>query len=180
MLLYSKSFRKKKQQKNRFEIVLITSNTILLTCIPPLKPSMKHLFTLTYFYLWKSLFIYDNLWESFLFVRIFLNPSYLWESLLIYDHLCESIFLSLWENKQEYEYHYLKQIFYHQNTLMIFCWFCMFQFYVFWFEFFLFCVWLLFYSISVFGFIKLTRNIYSFCRIRFFTINIFHGIHLSS
>ena len=129
-------------------------------------------------YLCARFFICDHLRESLLFMRIFLNPSYLWESLLIYDHLCESIFLSLWENKQEYEYHYLKQIFYHQNTLMIFCWFCMFQFYVFWFEFFLFCVWLLFYSISVFGFIKLTRNIYSFCRIRFFTINIFHGIHL--
>ena len=31
---------------------------------------------------------------------------------------------------------------------------------------------------SVFKFIKLSCNIHSFCRIRFFTINIFYGIHL--
>ena len=84
----------------------------------------------------------DHLWESHLFIRIFLNPSYLWESLLIYDHLCESIFSSLYENKQAYESHHLKQLFYHQNTIMIFCWFHMFQVYDFCFEFFSFCVWL--------------------------------------
>ena len=31
---------------------------------------------------------------------------------------------------------------------------------------------------SVLEFIKLSCNIYSFCRVRLFTINIFHGIHL--
>ena len=30
-----------------------------------------------------------------------------------------------------HESHHLKQIFYHQNIIMIFCWFCMFPFYVF-------------------------------------------------
>ena len=30
-------------------------------------------------------------------------------------------FLSLYENKPEYEYHNLKQIFYHQKQIMIFC-----------------------------------------------------------
>ena len=64
----------------------------------------------------------------FLFVTICEN---LFESLLIYDHLWESIFLSLYENKQVDEYHCLKQIFYHQNMIMIFCWFRMFSFYVF-------------------------------------------------
>ena len=54
----------------------------------------------------------------FLFVTIFEN---FFESLLRYDHLCESIFLSLYENKQAYESHHLKQIFYHQNMIMIFC-----------------------------------------------------------
>ena len=75
-------------------------------------------------------FLFEIIWESLLFMRIFLNP-YLWESLLIYDHLWESVFLSLYENKQAYEYHHLKQNFYHQNTIMIFCWFHMFQGYVF-------------------------------------------------
>ena len=43
------------------------------------------------------------------------------ESLLIYDNLCESIFLGLYENKQAYEDHHSKQIFYHQKQIMIFC-----------------------------------------------------------
>ena len=84
----------------------------------------------------------------FFFVIIFLNPSDLWKSLLIYDHLCESLrtsfcFFSLYENKQAYEYCHLKQIFYHQNMIMIFSWLWIFQFCVFYCEFFSFCVWLL-------------------------------------
>ena len=58
----------------------------------------------------------------------------MWEPfwiLFVSDHLWESIFLSLYENKQAYQYHYLKQIFYHQNMIMIFCRFPMFPFYVF-------------------------------------------------
>ena len=42
-------------------------------------------------------FFFDNLWESLLFMRIFF--------------ICD--FLSLYENKLVYEYHYLKQIFCH-------------------------------------------------------------------
>ena len=61
-------------------------------------------------------------------MRIFFNPSYLWESLLVYDHMWESIFWTLYENKLVYEsHHFKKKIFYHQNTVMIFCWYHMFQ-----------------------------------------------------
>ena len=86
--------------------------------------------------LFLSMSISKNL---FSFVRIFLNSSYLWESLLIHAHLLESFlihrcskriceillehlfsFYSLYENKQVYGYHNLKQIFYHQNMIMIF------------------------------------------------------------
>ena len=123
------------------EIALIALNTILLKYTPYQPPYQKFIFMNLFLTVW----IFDYLWESLLFERTFLNPSHLWESLLIYDHLWESIFLSLYENKQVYEYHHLKQIFYHQNTIVISCWFLMFQFYDFYFEFFSFCVWLLFY-----------------------------------
>ena len=73
------------------------------------------LFVKTHFYLSEPVFICQN---PLLFVRTYFH---LWESLLIYDHLWESIFLSLYENKQVYEYHNLKQIFYHQNIITIFC-----------------------------------------------------------
>ena len=102
-------------------------------------------------YFYALIFIYDHLWESFPFMRIFLNlflfmiicknlfllwesfwiSSYLWspvknfsfyenlfESLLVNDHLWE---LSLYENKRACESDHLKQIFYHQNMIMIFC-----------------------------------------------------------
>ena len=62
--------------------------------------------------------------------------------LLLFVIICD--FLSLYENKQMEEYHHLEHIFYHQNTIMIFCWFCMFPCYVFWLEFFSFFVWLFF------------------------------------
>ena len=110
-----------------------------------------------------SLFIYDHLWESvplweffwilcfcenlFLFMIICENLFLLWESFwifLIYDPLCETIFLSPYENKHTYESHHLKHLFYHQNMLMVFCQFRMFQVYVFCFEFFSFCVSLFF------------------------------------
>ena len=74
-----------------------------------------------------------------LFVTICEN---LFESLLIYNHLWESTFLSLYENKQTYEHHYLKQIFYHQNMIM-FCWFRMFPFYAFCLKFFSFYIWVI-------------------------------------
>ena len=64
--------------------------------------------------------------------------SFFWNSFLVsffYAHLWEFIFLSLYENKLVYESHDLKQIFYHQNKIMIFCWFRMFQCYAFYFEF---------------------------------------------
>ena len=66
-------------------------------------------------YLYTFIFICDHLWESILFMEIFL--------------ICD--FLSLYENKQIYEYHHLKQIFCHQKQIMIFWWFRMFPFYVF-------------------------------------------------
>ena len=117
----------------------------------PLNPSMENYSPLiwhqlfftrfTCFYLWEPLLICQNI---FLFVRthFYLSESlllydHLWECLLIYDHLLESIFLNLNENKQAYEHHQF--FFYHQETIMIFCWSHMLQFYVFYFEFFSFC-----------------------------------------
>ena len=165
LFVRSKSFHK----KNWLEIVLIASYTILVICTP-INPPIEGFFVRTYFYLWSSVRI------SF-FMGIFLNP-YLWESLLIYDHLWESIFLSLYENKLVYEFHHLKQIFYHQNMIMILYWFRMFQVYI-------FLLWTLlilcpyfFVKQSIFKFIKFSRNIYSFCCIRFFTIIWKHWIHL--
>ena len=85
----------------------------------------------------ENLFLFMIICENlFFFVMIFLNPSYLWKSLLIGGHLWESFntsfdFYSLYENKEAYEYHHLKQIFYHRNMIMIFCWLRIFQFYVF-------------------------------------------------
>ena len=73
-----------------------------------------------YFHLSKSFFICQNLFSS---LRI---SSSLWSSVRISFYLWSSVriyFLSLHENKQVYEYHHLKQIFYHQNTIMIFCWY---------------------------------------------------------
>ena len=91
----SKSFRKKKQKKIMLEIVLITLfyNT---TDVYPINPPIEPLF-------YTHLFLLATICEN------------VFESLLIYDQLCESVFLSIYENKQAYEYHYLKQIFYHQN-----------------------------------------------------------------
>ena len=63
-----------------------------------------------YDHLRKSFLVYDHLWES---IRTF---SHLWESILIHDqNLLEHLFafLNLCENKQRYEHHNLKQIFYH-------------------------------------------------------------------
>ena len=88
----TKSFLKK---KHRLEIVLIASFHYT-TDVYPYQPTYR-----------ASIYM-----QLFLFVIIYEN---LFESLLFYDHLWESIFLSLYEDKQAYEYHYVKQIFYHQN-----------------------------------------------------------------
>ena len=102
---------------------LIASFTMLLTCTP-INPLIENLFVRTYFYFWSSAVrissFYDNFLKSFLFVRMFWN-------LFFYDHLWEFIFLSLYENKQACECRRLKQIFYHQNTVMVICWFHMYQ-----------------------------------------------------
>ena len=136
---------------NWLEIVLIASFTILLTCTPinlPIKNYLSliltqfflsHLIIHIYFYLSETIFHFLRLTftckNHFLFMIIFEN---------LYDHQQDSIFSSLYENKQAYQPHHLKQIFYHQNMIMIFCWFRMFQIYVFNFELFSFCVWVLF------------------------------------
>ena len=88
------------------------------------------LFVKTYFHLCALIFVCENL---FLFMIIF-------ENLFLFMIICENLFsLSLYEKKQVYEHHHLKQIFCHQNMIMIFWWFHTFQFYVFCFEFFSFC-----------------------------------------
>ena len=86
---------------NRLEIVLITS-----------------LYYTTNVYSYQPTYQASIYTHLFLFVTICEN---LFESLFIYDHLFESIFLSLYENKQEYEFHHLKQMLYHQKQMMIFC-----------------------------------------------------------
>ena len=119
------------KKKNWLEIVLITSFTMLVTCTPINLP-IDSLFVHTYFYMW-----------SFARVSSFYeNLFYLWESLLIVRISVICVNLCLYENKHAYESHHLKQIFYHQNMIMIFCWFRMFQSHVFCFGFFSFCVWL--------------------------------------
>ena len=169
LFVRSNTFHNKK--KKRLEIGLIASFTILLMCTS-YQPAFRkficaHVFL--FVIIWENLFF---LWESFWILLIC-------ENLFLFMIICVNLlFLSVYEHKSAYECHHSKQIFYHQNMVMIFCWFCMFPFYVFCFEFCSFCVWVLFVKQSVFEFIKLSCNIHSFCRIRFFTINIFHGMHL--
>ena len=92
--------------------------------VPPLNPPIQNLFVRTYFYLQSSVGVssfYENLFESFLSVRVSFSCENLFESLLLYNDLWESIFfLSFCENKQVYESHHLKQIFWHQKQIMIF------------------------------------------------------------
>ena len=58
-----------------------------------------------YMHLFLLVTICDNFFEFFLFVTI-----------------CENLlFLSLYENKQAYEHHHLKQIFCHKKQIIIFC-----------------------------------------------------------
>ena len=69
------------------------------------------LFVKTYFHLCALIFVCENL---FLFMIIF-------ENLFLFMIICENLFsLSLYEKKQVYEHHHLKQIFCHQNMIMIF------------------------------------------------------------
>ena len=154
----------------KFGIVLIASITILLTCTT-LNPPMKNYFLSSCFYLHASIFNCVNLlWSYFRISSFYENVVFLQESfwnllicenLFLYMIICENLFLfmitcenlleylfafySLFENKQVYECHHLKQIFYHQNLIVIFRWLRMFQFYVFLLWSLLFSVWLLFY-----------------------------------
>ena len=95
-------------------------------------------------------------------MRIFLNHFF-------FIIICVNLFfLSLYENKLVYEFYHLKQIFYDQKTIMIFSWFRMFQVYVFALNSSHFVYEYFFIKQSVFKFLKLSRNIYSFCCIRFY------------
>ena len=115
----------------KIELVLIASFTILVICTP-LNPSIKiyfspifFFFACTYFDLWESLIIickksfliYDHLQEFFWTLLIC-------ENLFIFMIICENLlehifaFYSLYENKQVYEYHHLKQIYYYQNIII--------------------------------------------------------------
>ena len=88
----------------------------------------------TYFYSYEPIFISQNLFLP----------------VCTYSHLSESFktfscFLQCsWKSSRVYEYHRLKQIFYHQKMIATFNWLPIFQFYVFYFEFFSFCVLLFF------------------------------------
>ena len=96
-------------------------------------------------YLWESLLIFDHLWESLLFCENLFWILLICENLLLFMVICENILaqillFTIFLNKQGYEYHHLKHILYYQNTIIIFRWFRMLQFYVFYFEFFSICV----------------------------------------
>ena len=82
-----KSFCKKK----RVKFTLITLFVLLLTCTSLNLPLKSYLYTFV--------FVCDHLWESLLFMRIFLNLFLImiicknfFESSLIYDRLWESLF----------------------------------------------------------------------------------------
>ena len=87
--------------KNKQKSVFITSLTILLTCTS-LNLPMENLFACTYFYLWESLFIHDNLGESFLLRKSFFIYDHWWESfwtlpvcgnLFLFMLICKNLFL---------------------------------------------------------------------------------------
>ena len=111
----------------KFEIVMITSFTILLKYIL-LNHSIESLFVRICFYLWSSVKIssfYENLFKSFLLAKIYSFFFFLsiFLNLFFITIVGESVFLNLHENRQMYEYHNLKQIFYYQSTILIFRWF---------------------------------------------------------
>ena len=82
---------------------------------------------ITSFYYTTDVYPYQPAYREFICTHLFL-----------FVIICD--FLSLYENKQAYEYHHLKQIFYHQNMILIFSRFRMFPFYVFCLKFFSFYV----------------------------------------
>ena len=113
--------------------------------------------SLNIFFLCGSFLIFSYLWSS---LRIFWISSYLWSHVQISPFLWELIFihenlffswelfflficgnLCLYDNKQAYEFHHLKQISCYQNMIMIFCLFDMLLFCAFCFEFFSFYLW---------------------------------------
>ena len=79
VFVHLKFFGKKKI--NRFEIVLITSFTILLTCTP-INPLIENVFLRPHFYLWSSENLFF-LWESF-WILICEN--------LLFMIICENLF----------------------------------------------------------------------------------------
>ena len=136
----AKFFRKWKKKKMDLKLSCQHQLPLLLTCTPPprppftlhLNPSIKLLFTRTYFYLSKSLIICENLFKTFLPVRIFSFCKNLFKSLLfMWIFLNLFLFMIICEN--------LLNLF--LFILMIFCLFCMFLFHAFYFEFFSFYVW---------------------------------------
>ena len=141
--------------------------------------SLLNLICENLFFLSELFFILEHL---FFFMRnsfLFESMSYFsWKLFFIRKHLFffmkTFFYFCLYENKQTYKSHHLKQILFHQNMIMIFCRFCMFQTYDFlaWIPLIL-CLSIFFIKQRVFKFIKLSCNIYSFCRIKLFTINIF-------
>ena len=139
-VLCVRNFFVNEKKKNGLKIVLsasITYTTDVYPSLPPsftlhLNPSIKLLFTRIYFYLSKSLIICENLFKTFLPVRIFSFCKNLFKSLLfMWIFLNLFLFMIICEN--------LLNLF--LFILMIFCLFCMFLFHAFYFEFFSFYVW---------------------------------------
>ena len=98
----------------------------------------RHIIVCTHLFSSVRISFYENL--------LYLPEFLFYENFFEFLFICENQFFflrSLWK-WASVSMHYLKHIFYHRNTIMIFCRFRMFQVYVFCVEFFSFCVSLLF------------------------------------
>ena len=90
--------------ENLFSFMIICENLFLtiITC------ENLSLFAKIYFHLSALIFFCENL-------------MIICKNLFVSMIICQNLFSCLYENKQVYEYHHLKQIFYHQNTIIILC-----------------------------------------------------------
>ena len=124
------SWKKNKQAWN------CPGNLIYYTTeVHPYQPGYQEFICMHLFYLWSSARI------TF-FVRMFLNRSYLWEYLLFYNHLSVRIHVFIKKSASVWIPSFKTNLLSSKHDNDIFCWFHSFQVWVFYFEFFSFCVWL--------------------------------------
>ena len=150
--------------KNNLSLLLVTQFTVLLMCTPiePLfKILLKNIFH-QFFSLYALIFICENLplfmiicENLFFFVKIFFIYDRLWESILFCENLFEP-FLSV--RISAYLWWSMRIEFFLNSSHFVSDYFRVKQ--------------------NVFVLISLSSKMYSFCRIKFFTINIFQRLHL--